>query len=51
MERLKEFEDLHRLENQKKGRKKIDKPKPKAEQPFNPNESQQLLLNNDKNAL
>ena len=31
IERLKEFDELHRLENQKKGRKKIEKRKSTAE--------------------
>ena len=44
MERLKEYDELHKLENQKKNKKKLEKAKAPGEKPFNPNESQQLLL-------
>lgn len=39
MERLKFFEELHKLENQKKGRKKIDKLKIATETKFNPEDT------------
>lgn len=43
MERLKEFEELHKLDNQKKGRK-LPKAVPPAEKKFNPEETQEMLL-------
>lgn len=43
MERLKEFEELHKQDNQKKGRK-LPKPAAPAEKKFNPEETQEMLL-------
>jgi len=43
MERLKEFEELHKLDNQKKGRKIAKVVAMKQE--FNPEETQEVLIN------